>query len=195
MGKILRVLISTTVIFVTAAAAAQQPPNPAVQPISAADAQQLCAREFGEQFKLDPKFKPLTVDLDGDGTDDLLLVATAKNPLGGELDYHYRAIDPYDTYFGFGDPKVTVQFSATNAVTTRYILVVHNWRAPQAKFVILNLPFDSLSTSRIAIKKKKSVNTIHGVELGGIASDIYWDGKKYKWNPSYVENDETSSAK
>ena len=27
----------------------------------------ICAHEFGEQFKLDPKFAPLTADLDGDG--------------------------------------------------------------------------------------------------------------------------------
>ena len=193
MRKILRVVLSAAITL--AAAAAQQPPAPAAQQIFADDAQQLCTREFGDQFKLDPKFKPLTVDLDGDGQDDLLLVATAKSPLSGELDYHYRAIDPYDSYFGFGDPKVTVQFSATHVGTTRYILVVHNWRAPQAKFVILNLPFDSLSTSRITVKKKRTVNSIHGVELGGIASDVYWDGKKYKWAPSYMEDEDSSTAK
>ena len=49
-----------------AAAAAQQPPAPAAP---ASEAQQFCTREFGEQFKLDPKFAPLTTDLDGDGTD------------------------------------------------------------------------------------------------------------------------------
>ncbi len=177
------------VAVLTAAAAAQQTPPPAATP-PALDAQQLCAKEFGEQFKLDPKFPPLVTDLDGDGQDDLILVATSKNPLSGELEYHYRAIDPYDAYFGFGDPKVTVQFSATNALTTRYVLVVHDWRAPKAKFVIVNLPFDNLSTARFAIsKKKKTVNTIHAVEIGGLASDVYWDGKKYKWEPSYIGNE------
>jgi hypothetical protein len=132
----------------------------------------------------------LTADLDGDGQEDLVVVATAKNPLSGEFEFHYRAIDPYDAYFGFGDPKVTVQFSATNAVSTRYVLVVHNWRTPKLKFVIINLPFDSLSVGRIAIKKKKTtVNSIHAVELGGLGSDVYWDGKKYKWEPSYIGND------
>lgn len=164
-----------------AAAPAQQAPAPPL------DAQQICAHEFGEQFKLDPKFAPLMVDLDGDGQEDLVLVATAKNPLSGELDYHYRAIDPYDGYFGWGNAKDTVQFSATNVGATRYVLVVHNWRAPKEKFVIVNLPFDSLSIGRFPIKKKKAtVNSIHAVEIGGLGSDVYWDGKKYKWEPSYI---------
>jgi hypothetical protein len=162
-----------------AAAAAQQAPAPAL------DAQQICAREFGDQFKLDPKFAPLTGDLDGDGQEDLVLVATGKNPLSGELDYHYRAIDPYDAYFGWGNVKETVQFSATNAGTIRYVLVVHNWRAPKAKFVIINLPFDRLSLGRMPMKRKKTtLNTIHTAELGGLSADVYWDGKKYKWEPS-----------
>ena len=190
MGKIPGVFFMAAIML--AAAAAQQPPAPAAP---ASEAQQFCTREFGEQFKLDPKFAPLTTDLDGDGKEDLILVATAKSPLGGEVDFHYRAIDPYDAYFGFGDPKITVQFSATNALKTRYVLVVHDWHAPKAKFVILNLPFDSLSTSRVAIKKKKTVNTIHAVEMGGIASDVYWDGKKYKWAPGFMEDEETSSIK
>ncbi len=178
-------------LFLAAAAAAQQTPAPAAQPTPAPplDAQQLCTREFGESFKVDPKVAPLTVDLDGDGQEDLVLVATSKSPLGGELDYHYHAIDPYDAYFGFGDPKVTVQFSATNALTTRYVLVVHNWRAPKEKFVIVNLPFDTLSTARITVKKKRTVNTIHAEEMGGLASDVYWDGKKYRWEPSYIGNE------
>ncbi len=168
-------------VIALAAAAAQQAPAPPL------DAQQICAHEFGEQFKLDPKFAPLTVDLDGDGQEDLVLVATSKNPLSGELDYHYRAIDPYDGYFGWGNAHDTVQFSATNVGATRYVLVVHNWRAPKEKFVIVNLPFDSLSLGRIPIKKKKTtVNTIHAVEIGGLGSDVYWDGKKYKWEPSYI---------
>ena len=166
-----------------AAAAAQQAPAPPL------DAQQICIREFGEQFKLDPKFAPLTADLDGDGQEDLVLVATAKNPLSGELDFHYHAIDPYDGYFGWGNVKDTVQFSATNAGATRYVLVVHNWRAAKAKFVIINLPFDRLSVGRMAITKKKSVNTIHAVEIGGLAADVYWNGKKYKWEPSFINQD------
>ena len=160
----------------------------AQSPAPSLDAQQLCTREFGDTFKPDPKFPPMLADLDGDGQEDLVLVATAKNPLGGELDHHYRAIDPYDAYFGWGDPKVTAQFSATNAIESRYVLVVHNWRAPKAKFVIINLPFDSLSLVRVA-HKKKVLTAIHAQETGGLAADVYWDGKKYRWTPGPMSNE------
>jgi hypothetical protein len=175
-------LLAVVAVSALAAAAAQQAPAPAL------DAQQICIHEFGDQFKLDPKFAPLTADLDGDGQEDLVMVATAKNPLSGELDYHYRAIDPYDGYFGWGNVKDTVQFSVTNAGGARDVLVVHNWRAPKAKFVIINLPFDSLSLGRRPIKRKKTtINTLHAVETGGLAADVYWDGKKYKWEPSAIQ--------
>ena len=156
---------------------------------AAPDAQQICKKEFGDGFKLNPKFEALVTDLDGDGAEDMILVATSKNPLGGEVDYHYRAIDPYDGYFGFGDPKITVQFASTSMTGPLYVLVIHNWKAPKAKFVIINLPFDKLATSRLSIKHKRAVNSIHAVEAGGLSSDVYWDGKKYKWEPTYVAQD------
>jgi hypothetical protein len=164
-------LLIVVVASALGAAAAQQAPAPPL------DAQQVCTKEFGEQFKLSPKFAPLKGDLDGDGQEDLVMVATAKNPLSGELDFHYRAIDPYDGYFGWGNVKDTIQFTATNAGTALYVLVIHNWRAP-----------NSLEVGRLAVNKKKkiAVDTIHAVELGGLGSDVYWDGKKYKWEPSYI---------
>ncbi len=180
MPKILAAVLTGVLL---SAAVAQQSSS------AAPDAQQICAREFGEAFKLAPAFQPLITDLDGDGTEDMILVATSKNPLGGEVDYHYRAIDPYDQYFGYGNPRVTVQFTATSMTGTLYVLVIHNWRAPKAKFVIINLPFDKLVTGRLGIKKKKAVNTIRAIEAAGMASDVYWDGKKYKWEPSYVAQD------
>jgi hypothetical protein len=177
-----RSLLLSILVAGALAAAAQQAPAPALDP------QQICTKEFGEQFKLDPKFAPLMADLDGDGQEDLVMVATAKNPLSGELDYHYRAIDPYDGYFGWGNAKETIQFTATNVGATRYVLVVHNWRAPKEKFVIINLPFDSLAIGRLTIKKKKAtINAIHAVELGGLGANVYWDGKKYRWEPSAID--------
>lgn len=178
------------VFLLAAAAVAQQapPPSTTAQSLPALDPQQLCVREFGDNFKLDTKFAPLTVDLDGDGLEDLVMVATTKNPLAGEAEYHYRAIDPYDAYFGWGYTRDTVQFSKTNVGAVRYVLVVHNWRAPKAKFVILNLPFDTLSVARVT-RGKKTVNSIHAVETGILGANVYWNGKKYKWEPGATEDE------
>jgi hypothetical protein len=159
-------------------AAAQQPVD---HPF---EAQQLVAREFGPGISPDPKAPVLFGDLDGDGQEDAVIVAMSKSPLANEGEFHYTAIDPYDAYFGWGNPKITVQFSATNPTETRYVLVLHNWRAPKAKFLILNLPFDKLSLGRVAVKKK-AVASIHAEEAAGLSSDVYWTGKKYKWEPSY----------
>ncbi len=170
-------------------AAAQQPAQqPTTQQRAAEhppEAQQLVTREFGPGITADPKSPVLFGDLDGDGQEDAVIVAMAKNPLANEVDFHYTAIDPYDAYFGFGDPKITVQFSATNATATRYVLVIHNWRAPKAKFLILNLPFEHLSLERVAVKKKKVITAIHADESSGITANVYWTGKKYKWQPGY----------
>jgi hypothetical protein len=148
-------------------------------------AQELAAREFGPSFTVDAAFAPLFGDLDGDGQEDAVLVATSKSPLGDEAEFHYRAIDPYDSYFGWGDPKTTVQFSQTNAGPARYVLIIHDWRAPKQKFVIVNLPFERLSLGRIS-RKKKSYNSIHAEESGGLSAEVFWDGRKYKWEASYA---------
>lgn len=152
-------------------------------PAAKQDPQDFVNREFGTDFAVDTKFPAMLGDLDGDGAEDVIIVATAKNPLAGEDDFHYRAIDPYDSYFGWGDPKTTVQFSATNAGKTRYVLIAHDWKTPKAKFVVINLPFDQISLARLKLKKK-TVNALHVEELGGLAADVYWDGKKYKWAPN-----------
>lgn len=149
------------------------------------EAQQLVAREFGPGISADPKVPVLFGDLDGDGQEDAVIVAMAKNPLANQADFHYAAIDPYDAYFGFGNPKITVQFTATNAAETRYVLIIHNWRAPKAKFLMLNLPFERLSLGRVSLTKKKAVACIHADEASGFSSDVYWTGKKYKWEPGY----------
>jgi hypothetical protein len=162
--------------------AAAQQPAASDRP---SDPQQLVTREFGPGIIADLKTPALFGDLDGDGQEDAVIVAKAKSPLANEVDFHYVAIDPYDAYFGFGDAKVTVQFSATNATDTRYVLVIHHWRAPKAKFLILNLPFQTLSLGRISLKKKKSLASIHADEPSGLSSDVYWNGKKYKWEPGY----------
>jgi hypothetical protein len=154
------------------------------------DFQQLVMREFGAAFRLDPKFPPMFADLDGDGQEDVILVATGKNPLLNAFELHYQVLDPYDAYFGYGNPKITAQFAITNVGPPLHLLVIHNWRAPRAKFVIINLPFEKLTLGRVPMKKKKSIAAIRAEETGGLTADVFWDGKKYRWEPDYLSGDQ-----
>ncbi|MGE5113538.1 MAG: hypothetical protein ACM3JB_21960, partial [Acidobacteriaceae bacterium] len=143
--------------------------------------------QFGSEFVLLDKFPVLTADFDGDGAEDAVFVATRKNnPLVDEEKFHYKVVDPYDEYFGWGDPQVTSKFETPDADEVKYILIAHDWRAaaPKAKLVVLNLPFENLAVDRIPGKKKKIYTAIIAQDRTGETSAIYWDvkKKKYKWN-------------
>src|SRR5512143_1788088 len=107
--------------------------------------------QFGTDFVLLDKFPMFAADLDGDGAEDAVFVATRKdNPLLDEEKFHYKVIDPYDEYFGWGDPRVTTSFNAHDPEQAKYILIVHDWHAatPKSKLVVLNLPFEKLDIGR-----------------------------------------------
>jgi hypothetical protein len=130
----------------------------------------------------------LTGDLDGDGVEDAVIIVRFKNPLAGQAQFDYKVVDPYFTYHGYGNPKVTAEFQSEDPRYNHMILVIHGagkegWRAetPKMKFVIINLPFEKLSVAPLAIKKKKKVMAIMAEEQGMGTSSVYWDGKKYKW--------------
>ncbi|MGC2324465.1 MAG: hypothetical protein WA463_17660 [Terriglobales bacterium] len=131
----------------------------------------------------------LTTDLDGDGVEDAVIVARCKNPLMDEAAHNYKVIDPYFTNYGYGNPKVTAQFNTSDPNRQNLVLVIHGagkeaWRAatPKAKFVIINLPFDSLSLTRVTFHRHPlpALNLIE--EEAQSTSAIYWDGKKYRWS-------------
>ncbi len=70
------------------------------------------------------------------------------------------------------------------------LLIIHGtekdgWRAdvPKAKFLLINLPFKTLTVKRYALKKK-TVLGIYMEEQGegeNTSSVLFWDGKKYKY--------------
>jgi len=169
MLRILAFVLSSAV-FALGQAPAPAPAKP--------DAVEL-AKLFGPAFTVQTEFPVLTADFDGDGTEDAVVVATAENPLLDETEQHYKVVDPFSSYYGLGDPKITVHFS-THVGKPHLLLVIHDWRAPKTKFVIMNFPFDKLSLSRTLVKKKP-VPAIKGEEVTGETSLVFWDGKKWKW--------------
>lgn len=195
----LRLRFLTAIMCLAATCAyAQQQPSPAAQdrasaataaqaegPLTAESAGKFLQAQFGPGFTLVEGFPFLNADLDGDGAEDLVVVSTAKDPLIDEMQFGYKTIDPYNTYFGFGDPKVTMQFVAQEG-TPRYLVVVHSWRdaQPKSKFVVINLPFEKISMARVMTGKGKKRMVIPAVSLEdrtGMTSDLYWGGKQWKW--------------
>jgi hypothetical protein len=167
-------------------------PAPATPQTGSAVDNAFVQKQFGTEFTVDSGYQSLAADLDADGVEDLVIVARVKNPLADQVEFNYRVLDPYNDFFGVGDPKITTQFGATDPARRGLVLcIIHGagpdaWRAtqPKAKFVIINLPFQHIAAKRIQLHKKK-VAAIYAEETGGdqMTSAIYFDGKKYKYQP------------
>lgn len=131
----------------------------------------------------------LTADLDGDGVEDAIIVTRCAKPLSKAVDFHYTVVDPYFTANGFGDPKITATMNNDDPMQNFSVLIIHGegpqaWRSPtpKSKFVIVNLPFDSLAITHVAGKKKGPPMTALALdEVESSGSVIFWDGKKYRW--------------
>jgi hypothetical protein len=136
---------------------------------------------------------PLAADLDNDGIEDLVIPARCTNPMMDQVENSFVVVDPYNSFFGYGNPKVTTQFASEDPDRRGYaLLVIHGagpeaWHAavPKAKFIIVNLPFKQVIVKKMAIKKKKPTMGIFTEETGGdqMTSVIFWDGKKYRYQP------------
>lgn len=149
-------------------------------------------KEFGATCSLVGDSAPVTGDLNGDGVEDIVIIARCTNPLIDEAEHSFKVVDPYNAFFGYGNPKVTSQFASEDPASRGMVLlVIHGegseaWRGGQAKakFVIINLPFRQVSVRKLLVKKKP-VLAIYAEEGGGSQqnSAIFWDGKKYKYQP------------
>lgn len=188
-------LLPVLAVFLIAAAVAQKkqpppPPAPAKSPKPAVT-DEYVHKQFGDKCSLIAGPQQFVGDLDGDGIDDLVVVARCTNPMQDRDELNFVVADPYDTFMGFGDVRVTSTF-ASDVPERRGVslLIVHGaekggWQAenPKAKFVLINLPFKTLTVKRLATKKR----TVLGVfmeeqgEGESTSSVIYWDGKKYKY--------------
>jgi hypothetical protein len=166
------------------------PPAPARSPIPAVT-DDYVHKEFGDDCSLLPGPPQFVGDLDGDGIDDLMVVARCKNPMIDQAEYGFRVADPYDSFLGYGNVKVTSTF-ASDLPERRGVcmLIVHGvgpqaWRSdkPKPKFLLINLPFKTLTVKRLALRKRMALG-IYMEEQGEgqqTSSVIFWDGKKYRY--------------
>jgi hypothetical protein len=150
-------------------------------------------QQFGDSCSLDPQWKPMTGDLNGDGVEDLVMVARCANPMIDQAEKDFKVIDPMNTFFGYGNPKVTSGFGQQDPrLKGISLLVVHGsgaeaWRstAPQAKFVVINIAVKAVAVKKMRAKRKKSVTAIFVEEANGdqMTAAIFWDGRKYRYEP------------
>ena len=166
------------------------PPAPAKSP-SPAVTNEFIQKQFGDDCSLLVGPGQFVGDFDGDGVDDLVVAARCKNPMADRADYNFVVADPYDSFLGFGDVKVTSTF-ASDAPERRGVclLIIHGagtdaWRAekPKAKFLLINQPFETLAVKKLAVKKR-TVLGVYMEERGegdSTSSVIFWDGKKYRY--------------
>jgi hypothetical protein len=149
-------------------------------------------KQFGSNCSL-IGLPPVTADLDGDGVEDIVIPAHCTSPMMDQAEDSYLVIDPYNTFFGYGNPAVTTQFSSEDPQRRGYsLLIIHGigvdaWRAetPKAKFMVVNLPYRTLLAKKLVMKKKVQM-AIYVNETGAgeaMMSTVYWDGKKYRYQP------------
>jgi hypothetical protein len=167
------------------------PPPPAHAPLPAVT-NDLIHKQFGDNCSLLPGPPQFVADLDDDGVDDLVVVARCKNPMADKDEFGFSVTDPYDAFLGYGDVKVTSTFASDEPERRGVsLLIIHGaekgaWQAdtPKAKFLLINLPFKTLTVKRLTLKKK-TVLGIYMEEQGegeDTSSVVFWDGKKYRYH-------------
>jgi hypothetical protein len=192
-SRVLFVSLIVAATCATLAASKKQPPPPpapAKSPVPAVT-DEYVHKEFGDGCSLLQGPPQFVGDLDGDGVDDLVLVARCKNPMADQAEYGFIVADPYNSFLGFGNVKVTSTFASD--VPDRKgisLLIVQGvgpeaWRSskPKRKCVLINLPFKTLAVKRLAVKKRIVLGVFMEEQGEGeqTASVIFWDGKKYRY--------------
>src|SRR5579863_8451291 len=112
--RVLLVLLAIVAASATLSAEKKQPPPPPAhaKAPSPAVTDEYVHREFGDNCSLVAGPPQFVGDLDGDGVDDLVVAAKCKNPMADRDEYSFVVSDPYDSFLGFGNVKVTSTFAS-----------------------------------------------------------------------------------
>lgn len=188
----MKYLCSVFLFIVCVAGAQSTPAAGAPKPESITP---LIQKQFGSTFApaSNQPLTLLTADFDADGVEDVVIVADSKDPLPDSYQFKYEVADPYNAYFGMGDPRMTAGYGKSDPDHNHPLLVIFGagqeaWRSdtPKAKFVLVNVPFDSIEIGRMLVKKNKPpIFVIKAIEARIMDSSVWWDAKrkKWKWEP------------
>src|SRR5580698_10596678 len=69
-------------------------------------------KEFGDNCSVLGGPPQFVADIDGDGVEDLVIAARCKNPMADRDEYGFVVADPYDSFLGYSDIKVTSTFAS-----------------------------------------------------------------------------------
>src|SRR6266567_268643 len=149
-------------------------------------------QQFGSTFSVTTTMAVsfIVSDFDADGVEAVAIVADSKDPLPDSYEFKYEVADPYNSYFGYGNPRVTAAFNSSERLRSHSLLVIlgagkEGWRSatPKAKYVLVNVPFDSVEAGRMLTKKKKPpIFVIKAVESQLMDSAVWFDAKRKKWH-------------
>ena len=67
-------------------------------------------KQFGSTCTLMPGPPQMKADMDGDGIEDLVVAAHCTNALVDQAEKNFTVIDPYNSFYGYGNTKITTQF-------------------------------------------------------------------------------------
>jgi hypothetical protein len=177
--------------LLTACASAQNA-TPSTNATSKVD-NEFVHQQFGSTCSVDTKYPLMTGDLNGDGVEDIVIIGRCKNALIDQDEKNYKVIDPMNSFYGYGNPKITSTMGQQDPrLKGISILIIHGagtdaWHAatPGEKFVIINIDVKTAVMKKMKVNKKKSTMAVYIEEATGdeMTAAIYWDGKKYKYEP------------
>lgn len=186
-------LVAAATLLVAADKKLPPPPPEHAHAPSPAVTDEFIHKQFGDNCSLLAGPQQYVGDLDGDGIDDLVVAGKCKNPMADKDEYNFAIADPYDSFLGFGNVKVTSTFASDEPERRGIgLLIIQGagkdaWRSdkPKAKFLLINTPFKTLTVKRLTVKKRVTLG-IYMEETGegeDMSSVIFWDGKKYRYQP------------